>query len=291
MIEAYAFLAAFTVQILVMSVLLPAWFIRYVRVQAASIPAERLAQLYPGVDLGQAQKRFLTQYRALTTGIAVLGLLLLGWLFSYMRRPNWDEGKVDVLVTVHFLVAYLVPLILVAWVGVRFNKEHKRPLPEGKRTAILQRRGLFDFVSPFIVFLAVLSYFLFAAFVIYIQQHQFPGFAGLIINIGAVTLVYALNAFVVYMTLYGKKRNPFETHAGRLHTIGLSVKSSVYSCIVIVVYLSLNFSLRLLDMKSWEPFALSTFFIICALVASMGFAAPLRKPEMDELGSDGRLTP
>ena len=204
MIEAYAFLAAFTVQILVMSVLLPAWFIRYVRVQATRFPAERLAQLYPGVDLGRAQERFLTQYRALTTGIAVLGLLLLGWLFSYMRRPDWDDGPVEVLVTVYFLAAQMLPLALLVWVGVRFNKEHKRSLPEGKRTAILQRRGLFDFVSPFIVFLAVLSYFLFAAFVIYIQQHPFPGFAGLI-NLGAVTLVYALNAFVVYRMLYGKK--------------------------------------------------------------------------------------
>ena len=279
MIEAYAFLAAFTVQILVVSVLLPAWFIRYVRVQTASIPAERLAELYPGVDLGHARERGLTQYRALTLGIAVLGLLLLGWLFSYMRRPNWDEGKVDVLVTVYFLAAYLLPFVLFGWAGVRFNKEHKRSLPEGKRTAILQRRGLFDFVSPFIVFLAVFSYFLFAAFVIYIRQHPFPGFAGLI-NLGALTLVYALNAFVVYMTLYGKKKNPFETHAGRLHAIGLTVKSSVYSCIVIVVYLSLNFSLRLLDLKRWEPFSLSIFFALCALVASMGFAAPLRKPDV-----------
>jgi len=176
-----------------------------------------------------------------------------------------------------------LPLLLFAWVGVRFNKKHKRSLPEGKRTAILQRRGLFDFVSPFVVFLAVLSYFLFAAFVVYIQQRPFPGFAGLI-NLGAITLVYALNAFVVYMMLYGKK-NPFETHAGRLRTIGLTVKSSVYSCIVIVVYLSLNFSLRLLDLKRWEPLSLSIFFVICALVASMGFAAPLRKPEVDAKGS------
>lgn len=284
------FLAAFTVQILVMSVLLPAWFIRYVRAQAARFPAERLAQLYPGVDLGQAQERFLTQYRALTTGIVVLGLLLLGCLFIYMRRPNWDEGKVGVLVTVYFFAAYLLPVLLFAWVGVRFNKKHKRSLPEGKRTAILQRRGLFDFVSPFSVSLAILSYLLFVAFVIYVQQRPFLGFAGFI-NLGAITLVYALNAFVVYVVLYGGKKNPFETHAGRLHTIGLTVKSSVYSCILIVVYLSLNFSLRLLDLETWEPFWLSVFFTICALVASMGFAAPLRKPEVDDLGSDGRLTP
>jgi MFS family permease len=284
MIEAYAFLAMFIVQILVTSVLLPAWFIRYVRTLTSNFPAERLAQLYPGVDLGDARERSLTQYRALTAGIAVLGLLLLGWLFSYMRRPSWDAVNVNVLITVHFLAAYLLPLLLVAWVGVRFHKKHKRSLPEAKRTASLRRRGLFDFVSPFVVFLAVLSYFLFAAFVIYLQQQALPGFAGLI-TLGAITLVYALNAFVVYMTLYGKKRNPFETQTGRLHTIGLTVKSSVYSCIVIVVYLSLNFALLLLDLRRWEPFSLSTFFVICALVASMGFAAPLRKPEADGMGS------
>lgn len=290
MIEAYAFLAAFTVQILTMSVLYPAWFIRYVRVQAARLPAERLAQLYPGVDLGRAQERFLTRYRTLTTGVAVLGLLLLGWLFSYMRRPDWDDGPVQILVTVYFFAAQMLPFFLVVWVGVRFNREHKRPLPQGKRTAVLQRRGLFDFVSPFVVFLAVLSYLLFAAFTIYLQQHPFLGFAGLI-NIVAVTLVYALNAFVVYVMLYGKKGNPFETHAGRLRTIGLAVKSSVYSCIVIVAYLALNFSLRLLDLQRWEPFALSIFFVITALVASMGFIALPRNPQADGLGPDGRLTP
>lgn len=284
MIAAYAFLAAFTLQILVVSVLLPAWFIRYVRVQATRFPAERLAQLYPGVDLRSVQERFLTQYRALITGLAVLGLLLLGWLFSYMRRPDWDDGPVEVVVAVHFLAAHMLPFAFLVWSGVRFNKKYKRSLPEGKRTAILQRRGLFDFVSPSAVFLAVLSYFLYTAFVIYIQQHPFPGFAGLI-TLGAITLVYAVNAITVYWMLYGRKSNPFETHAGRLHTIGLAVKSSVYSCIIIVVYSSLNFSLRLLDLQRWEPFALSSFFVICALVASMGYAAPLRKPEVDGLAT------
>ena len=284
MTAAYAFLAAFTLQILVVSVLLPAWFIRYVRAQTTRLPAERLAQLYPDVDLPSFQERFLTQYRALVAGLAVLGLFLLAWLFNYMRRPDWDDGPVVVLVTMHFLVAYMLPFAFLVWAGLRFNKKHKRPVTEGKRTAILQRRGLFDFISPLAVFLAVLSYFLFAAFVIYIRRHPFPGFAGLI-TLGGITLVYAVNAATVYWMLYGRKSNPFETHAGRLRTIGLAVKSSVYSCIVIVVYLSFNFALRLLDLQRWEPFALSSFFVVCALVASMGYAAPLRKPEVDGLAT------
>ncbi|MFL6604948.1 MAG: hypothetical protein ACJ8R9_26930 [Steroidobacteraceae bacterium] len=260
------------------------WFIKYFRARTKSFPAERFAQLFPGVDRNLSTERFATRYRALNTGIAVLGLLLLGWLFRYMRRPDWDEGKVESLAGVYF-IGQMLPLCLIAWVGVRYGKALKRSLSTGKRTAVLQRRGVFDFVSPFIVFLAVASYFLFAAFVIYTQQHPFPGFAGLI-NIGSVTLVYALNAFVMYRLLYG--RNPLlERHADRLHTIGWTVKIGVYSCIAVVVFMSLNFTLVLLELKRWEPFALSVFLVIVTLLSSMGMTAPPREPHADGLTPTG----
>jgi hypothetical protein len=120
--------------------------------------------------------------------------------------------------------------------------------------------------------------------VIYTQQQPFPGFAGLI-NLGAITLVYALQAFVVYAMLYGKKSNPFETHAGRVRTIGLVVKSCVYSCIACVAFVSLNFTLGLLGWHRGEPFALSVFFVIVALLSLMGMTARPREPEADGLGS------
>jgi hypothetical protein len=214
-------------------------------------------------------------------GIAVLGLLLLGWLFSYMRRPDWDDGPVEARVAVYFAAQMTLPLCLVAWSGARYNKVLKHSLAEGKRKAILQRRGLFDFVSPSIVFLAVSGYFMFAGLVIYIQRHPFPGFAGYI-TIGAVTLVYALNAFGVYTMLYGRKKSALETHADRVRAIGLGVKACIYSCIACVVFLSLNFTLVLLDLQRWEPFALSVFLVTCALLCFMGFTAP---PEAGGLGS------
>jgi hypothetical protein len=288
MIEAYAFLAMFTVQILAMSVLYPNWFSRYCRRQVASMGAERVAQLYPGVDVGLAVERFLTRYRTLNMCLAVLGLLLLGWLFSYLRRPDWDDGPVNMLVTAYFLLQTLVPLGFLIFSGVRFNKAYKQPVQEAKRKATLQRRGLFDFVSPFTVCIAALSYLLFAALVLVIRQSPFPGFAG-IVNIVAITMVYVLNGFVVYAVLYGKKPNPFETHEGRVRTMSLTVRSSVYSCIACVAFLSLNFTLALLDWQRWEPFAMSAFFVITALLSLMGMIAPPRKPEADELSA--RLAP
>lgn len=277
MIEAYSFLAVFTVQILAMSVLYPAWFIRYWRAQERNIPAERLTEIYADADLTVAQEHFFARYRALNRGIAVLGAVLLGCLYSYMRRPDWDDGPVEALVSIYFLVQTFLPFGLAAWLAARFKKAHQRSLLHGKRKAVLQRRGLFDFVSPTLLFTAALSYFLFAGFVLYIQQHPFPGFAGALVNIGGITLVYAVNALCVYTMLYGKKSNPFETHAGRLHTISATVKSCVYSCIACVVFLSLNFTLAMVDRQRWEPFAVSVFFVIVALVRSMGLTTP-RQP-------------
>ena len=289
MIETYAFLAMFTIQILAGSVLGPALFVRRVQANVASFPVERFAEQFPGVDKNLSGERFATRYLALNTGIAVLGLLLLGWLFSYMQRPDRREGPVQALATVYFL-AQMLPLFRIGWIASQYSKALKHSLAEPKRKAVLQRRGLFDFVSPFIVFLAVLSYFLMVALVLYIRQHPFPGFGGLI-NLGAVTLVYALNAFVVYVFLYGRKRNPLETHADRLSAIGVVVKTSVYSCIAITAFVSIVLTLSLLHLKRWEPFAMSAFYVICTLICSLGVIAPPRQPKGDGLGSDGPLPP
>jgi hypothetical protein len=274
MIEAYAFLAAFTVQILVVSVLHPAWLTTYARAKAE-------AQL-PGWDR-KSRERFLTLYRAVNAGIAVLGLvLLLGWLFSHMRSPDWDVRPVSLLLRGYAAVQVL-PLVLVSLIGAWVKRKAlTRAPPEVKRTANLQRRGLFDFVSPLTVFLAVVGYFLFVAFVIYIQQHPFPGFSGYRL-LRTVTLVYALNAFLAYWLLYRRKRWPLETSAYRMRAVGLQVKIVVYASIAFIVFISLNVTLMLLDLERWTPFAMSVYLVIIMLICSMLFALR-REAEADRLG-------
>src|SRR5215831_9625772 len=218
MIEVYLFLAMFPVQILGMSVLYPVLLARAIRTGLRNIPAERLAELYPGVDVGQAHERFLARYRAVNTVVAILGLLLLGWFVSYMQRPNWDQGVVGGVGTAYCLLQYS-PIVLITWFVTRFNKVHRRLLPEAKRKATLQRRGLFDVVSPFTVLLVILSYCQFVAFMFYVARHPFPGFGGPFANIGILSLTYILlGAFVMYL-LYGRKRNPLQTHVDRMRMI------------------------------------------------------------------------
>src|SRR5688572_683332 len=170
MIEMYAFLLMLLVQVLMMSVLFPTALIRYARTQAPRIPADRLARAFPGVDVSQSIERFATRFRTTTLVVAVLGLVLMGWLFNYMQRPEFNN-RIVILLTVALFMAQASTLILEVVLGLSsYAKLLKHPSPEGKRTAVLQRRGLFDFVSPFAVWLAALAYLLFVGFTIYLQQ-------------------------------------------------------------------------------------------------------------------------
>ena len=274
MFEAYAFLAMFTVQILAMSVLHPVRFIKYLRAKINAVESD--AKLYV--------ERRLTQFRALNTVIAALGMLLLGWLFNYMQQPSWDDGPVEALVGVYF-VMQMLPVCFVSWIVARINRSLTRSTP--KRTASLQRRGLFDFVSPFTIALAALVYFLFAALAIYIERDPFPGFAGALTNIGIVTAGYVLVAFGVYTILYRTRSGPRDTHADRMRAIEFGVKVAIYTCIAAVVGVALNMTLILLDLQRWEPFAQTTFNVLLALAFAY-FAHPNVPPperEADGLGT------
>ena len=66
------------------------------------------------------------------------------------------------------------PLALTAlYAVVRYHKVLLQRSQETKRKATLQRRGLFDFVSPSVVYLAVLSYFLFVAYGIWLDLYVY----------------------------------------------------------------------------------------------------------------------
>lgn len=284
MIEVYLFLAVFPVQILAMSVLYPVAFARAVRTSLAKVPAERLAEFYPGVDVGHAHERFLMGYRVANVAVVVLGLALLGWFNSYMQQPAWDEGRVRGILTAYFMLQYL-PIAVTAWFTVRFEKVHRRPPPETKRKAVLQRRGPFDFVSPIVVLLAVLSYFLFVAFNFYVARHPFPGYAGPFVNIAIVTLMFGVLGCVMYWFLYVRKIDPLQTHADRMGMLRMLMNTYAWMGILIPLFLSLGFARKLLDLQTWDPLAGTVGFLILSFLSLRSVAVRPHPPEGGGLGS------
>src|SRR5262245_2518962 len=165
MIEVYLFYAMFTAQVLVFSVLYPARMVRNVRAALARHPIDRGPVMNEQAEAWVDGR--LTLYRRINTGVAAGGLRLQGWLFSYLQRPGWDDGRVGALLTA-YLMLQMVPTALFGWEVMRANRQLKALLRGEKRTASLQRRRLFDFISPFIVGLTVLFYLLHAALAVYI---------------------------------------------------------------------------------------------------------------------------
>jgi hypothetical protein len=286
MIEANAFLVAFAVQILVASVLYPSAIIKYVRRWARDFSSERFTELYPGVDYSRWVQRFVLGYGAANIVIAMLGLLLMGWLFDRIQQPDWTS-EVRMPVAVYFMLQFS-PLALTAlYAYIRYHKVLMQPSQESKRKATLQRRGLFDFVSPFVVYFAVLSYFLFVVYGVWLDLYIYDN-ASLsqhcVKALVTVTLIYALNAFMIYKYLYGRK-NPMINHEGRVHSIAATVKGGVYGSIAIAWFVSIFGTLGQPGLEDWRPFALSCFLIGTALLALMGVAAPPRKPNTGALSA------
>jgi hypothetical protein len=283
-IEAYAFLAMFTVQILAGSVLFPERVIRRVRRWATESGSERFLQMYPKRDFDKSIRLFVALFRAANIVAAMLGVLMLGWFFTQVRHPgSMGELKMPL---VGYIFVQFAPLVLLALYSVvRGFKSLFLPPQEPKRSAILQRRGLFDFVSPLAVALAALAYVGFIAFAIFLDLEIY-GNASLSgecwTAIAAVTAIYALNTLVIYKYLYGR-RNPLQSHEGRVHSIAVNVKAAVYGSIAVACFFSLMGVVGQPQLTGWQPFALSLFLSTIWLLNLMGMGSPPGKSEAIEL--------
>jgi len=284
MIETYAFLAVLAVQILALSVLYPIRLSRLVRASLKKVSPERLTEFYPGVDVARAHQRFLMWYRLANTIVVVLGLMAVAWFIRYLQRPDWDEGTISGTLTLYFFLQNF-PVLLYAWFTTRFNKVHRHPSAEKKRKALLQRRGLLDFVSSPTLVLAALSYAQFVAFNFYIARHPFPGYGGPFANIGILTLGFVLLGFVLYRMLYGKRTDPLQTHTDRMHSMRTTVNAIVWTCIFVPVVASLGLARQVLFLDTWGPFVASMCFLLFSLLSLRFVSASPRQPEADALDS------
>lgn len=258
MLAANAFLAMLIVQIVVLTVVYPSRLIKRLNELSKRYPQEQFPQLYPP-GTAAAERRMATLYGALSTVVAVAGLALLYGLFTYMRGPDWDDDPVKAVVTAFFFLQ-IIPSAVFFLTAAKYFKQWRNWFQVRRRTATFERRRLFDFVSPFPVFVTLLCYPLLIGLVLYTEQDRFDA----LVTIGAITLMYAMFAFGVYASLYGKK-NPLQTHEDRVRAMGISVKGIVYSGLGTVVFLALTLTLAELDLDRWIPFAVSVFFVMCGV--------------------------
>jgi hypothetical protein len=282
MIEMYGFIATFTAQIIFFSVLGPLRLTGGLREQIQQFIAEHSPPIDPA-DAARVDRR-LRFLRSLGLGTAVIGLALLAGMIRYMLRPDWTDGPLEAIVPVYFGLQVL-PTLLAVVTASAFHGVLKRSLPAQKRKALLQPRGLFDFVSRSAVALAVLVYFLHIALLVYIEQHPFPDFAGLLHSAVFITLFYAAMAIAIYVTMRSTGSSPLQGREDRMRSVGVALKVCVYGCILGVLNISMNMTLILLDQQRWEPTFGSIGFILVGVLMHMALKEQLRIPETESLAT------
>lgn len=276
MTEMYAFIVAFSAQVFVVSVLGPRTLATPLRNQiAAFIDARR-----PAIDAAALASldRKLQLFRTLSWTIALLGVLLLLGMIRYMQRPDWTDGPLEAVVPAYWLLQVIPHFLALVVVG-RFHGALKRSLPPEKRTALLQPRGLFDFVPRALLVLAALVYASFIGLLVYIERHPFPGFAGIFINAMGATLIYAMMALAIYLTLRRMGSSPLQRREERMRSVGLAVRVCVFMCILTVAGLALNMTLILMDEQRWEPTFGCLSLLFVSLLARLATKSQMGLPE------------
>ncbi len=275
MIEMYGFIAAFTAQIIFFSVLGPLRVTGVLRAEIRQFITERA----PPVDPAAAARldRRLRLFGMLGFGTAVIGMLLLVAMIRYMQRPDWTDGPLEAVVPFYFMLQ-LFPTVLAVVTAGQFHAVLKRSLPQEKRKALLQPRGLFDFVPRFTVALAIVAYCLYIALLLYIEQRPFPHFAGFVVNATMVTAMYGFVALGIYWTMRKMGSSPLQGREERMRSVGVAVKVAVYTCILSVVNISLNMTLILLDEQRWEPTFGCAGLILLGILGRMALKKQMHIP-------------
>jgi hypothetical protein len=52
-----------------------------------------------------------------------------------------------------------------------------------------------------------------------------------------------------------------------MRAMAISVRGSVYTCLVVVAFLALNLMITMLDLQPWAPFAMSVYLVTCGALA------------------------
>jgi hypothetical protein len=266
------FYTLFLSQILTVYVCFPRRILSRVRYVIKQYPPSTYPKLYP-VPVEVVERRLGT-YRLMNLGVLVVGLALVlrGLSSPTEEMLNWDSQSV---LAIYFFLQ-MSPLLILERSVFKYFRLMRGVTPRTVRRAELQPRHLFDFVSPALVGVAIVSYVAIMLLLLYVRQDPFPGFAG-DVNFIFITGLNVSMAAVAVRLIYGKKRDPHQAYQDRLKHIALRVRTLVFTCIVANTFLTIMFVLPAFELRRFDDLFEMLYFQVLVLVGSQA----LRIDDMD----------
>lgn len=249
-------------------------------------PPSKFPKLYPefsGEGADEAVKRSPRIYRIVSLCTLLGGLLLLGmaWMSDF---PLADEG-VEAILVLYFMLQML-PLVIME---IREHKKLKlmklirKTNHETRRTAELQPRQFFDFVSPVTFSIAVLMLLAYIAFGLYINDFDVSFGSDMFATIITLAVVHLFYAVLIKIQVFGKKMNPYQANKDRLTQMKVMVTMLVYSSIMMSIFFMVIAAMEEFEVHNILPILMSIFF---QAVTVFGTGTILRSTQIETMDFD-----
>jgi len=249
--EHMIFHIVFLSQILLGSYYLPRLLLAHKKSIFEKYPPNEYPKLYPRPL--EWYGKLHRNYRILSYGILLAGLVLLAVLLNTPRSGAWDQS-----IATWYYLLQLVPQIMLEIMWSKELKLMRELNPNTTRTAQLRPRRFTDYVSPTHLTVVASVYFTFALFVFYINQFDFPWFGGYL-NIVIITVMNLFFASMIVWRMHGKRKNPHESAQDRERSIVILAKLLVFISIAVTITGTLSITFSALDMRSVNPIVHSLY--------------------------------
>jgi hypothetical protein len=233
---------------------------------------------YNAQNGGRSHLRF---YLGLNFLIALVGLAGLGvMIFSGFQLQ--DEGGAEAFVVLYFGVQ-LIPHILAAISSTNYQKRMRAENQSTRRMADLRPRRLFDFVSPWFVALAVVCFVGWVVFFLIDQGNIQIWRTNDLAGFGVILATNLVICGVIYNYIKGANKDPYQAYKDQLNSIRNVVKISVFSTIIMNVFITVS---GLSDRFGWELFDPIMTSIYIQMVIIFGLDFIFRNTNIEEIGFD-----
>lgn len=271
--------AVFLGQIYLISHYFPARFITRVRYVIDNFPVADYPKLFPGAgpNFKEDMAGKLKLFRTVNNAIALIGLAVLFSMLAKGYRPD-PLGGDEIFVMFYFMLQ-IVPFVIVGITEHAQYKAMRGAFKEARRSADLRPRHLFDFVSPFAVFAAIVCFGAWLLYYLTVKGWDQPWGEEVYISVGMTTAMNLLYVWIIGRFIYGKRLDPYQASKDHMKTVEAVTKVLVYSSIGISLFHIISITADEYALEAFDPVFSSLYMQYCALI---GFGVMLGIARVEE---------
>jgi len=273
------FYIAFLGQIFLLSYYYPGKILARIKFVRETYPPAEYPRLYP-----KSKKHFLVGYKRFQWAsriIMAIGFVILYMIMFVVDQATFaDDGFVSEAFPAAYGMLQFLPLMALEISEFSQFKQMREAQVGTTRTADMRRRGLFNFVTPRLFFLALTLFLVAVAYDFYVQD--------LVTGINTDSMLRALiltasNLFLVGLgtwLMIGKKLNPHQSADDRVKHIGASLRSFLYTSMAMSVFWMVQITDDIYDLAFLDATILSIYF---QAIAFLSIGTLLRTMKLKDL--------